>query len=80
MQYPRILPLVLCLVPAAFSAQTSVTYSPVISPGAQGPANTYAVDLNNDLLILFKTQILPAPLPAWRYGSTAQSSTPKRRA
>jgi len=48
MQYPRVLPLVLCLVPAAFSAQTSVGYSPEFSPGAQGPANTYAVDLNND--------------------------------
>lgn len=49
MQYPRFLPLVLCVfAPAAISAQTSVTFSPVTSVGAQSPANTYAVDLNND--------------------------------
>jgi len=34
--------------PAAILAQNPVTFTPVTSPGGQGPANTYAVDLNND--------------------------------
>lgn len=49
MQYPRFVPLVMCVfATAVLSAQTSVTFSPVTSPGVQGPGNTYAVDLNND--------------------------------
>jgi FG-GAP-like repeat len=35
-------------MPAVIWAQNSVTFSPVISPGTQSPANSYAVDVNND--------------------------------
>jgi hypothetical protein len=49
MQYPCFLPLALCvLIPAAISAQTSVTFSPVTSAAGRAPANVYAIDVNND--------------------------------
>jgi len=49
MQYPRILPLTLCVAGIAVcSAQTPVTFSGITSLGGNTPASIYPVDLNND--------------------------------